>query len=289
MASPSTEADEALARAMGILNVNEEMPKEEQRDDEQGESPKIDAGRKFKDSTSTPTLYPKIFKLSDFLYTAKEHYGPSCTDTTIRLGGSVKLHGTHADIVAWVEDWKYADICDEGARIYHVGKAGFVSHDIYLSNVKASEVKIKEMVDQVEKECPFAKMLGAASGGGEGIVWKATDHCSDPAFWFMSQSDLFAISNSSKLPASALDMENRERIETFAKAIVTEARLEQGWDHLSQKDAGSLGWFMNWILADCLTEEKRDIEELKIPKGKLSQAVGTIAKPWFWDKLRAED
>ena len=41
------------------------------------------------------TLYPKIFKLTDFLYAAN-YLRPA---PSIHLTGSVKLHGTHADIV----------------------------------------------------------------------------------------------------------------------------------------------------------------------------------------------
>ncbi|KAL9127171.1 MAG: hypothetical protein Q9217_003904 [Psora testacea] len=381
MVCPSTGAEESLAGAIGALNVNGESPNEE-GEGMKDEMCKSDDGRRIKDST----LYPKILKLSDFVHTVNSSHSRPRKNKTIHLTGSIKLHGTHADIVyasptsnfirlqsrnvkaivpgtqdnagfaaymsrisserilalrnrflaryqelnphtqvegeiilagewcgmgvqkkvaisqlpkffaiislningSWIEDWKYADICDEDARIYNIGKAGFFKHDLYLDDVMASEVSIKEIVDEVERECPFAKVLGAPRGPGEGIVWKATDHCGDPAFWFKSKGDLLAVSNSDKLPASAVAMENQERIENFAKAIVTEVRLEQGWEYLGQKDANGMGPFLKWIVGDCLTEEKRQMEELKIPKGKLSWAIGAIAKPWFWEKLRLE-
>ena len=50
------------------------------------------------ESTDSPiesTLYPKILKLRDFLYATKD-FTPL---TSVHLTGSVKLHGTHADIV----------------------------------------------------------------------------------------------------------------------------------------------------------------------------------------------
>ncbi len=323
------------------------------------------------------TLYPKILKLGDFLYATKD-LGPL---TSIHLTGSVKLHGTHADIVfsptsdeirlqsrnqlalvpgtgdncgfaafvagtkkevlldlrdrileryrrlnpdaeivgdivlagewcgkgvqkkvaiskmdkffaivsmningAWVPDREYADIHDEKARLFHIGKAGFFEHELFFDNVDASEAKIKQLTDEVERECPFAKTLGE-SGRGEGIVWKATNHCTDPKFWFKSKGDLLAVSNVSKLPASAVDKENRERVDNFAKAIVTENRLEQGWDLLEQKNASGLGAFLKWVQNDCLVEEKREMEGLAISKGKLSPAIAAIAKPWFWQRV----
>jgi hypothetical protein len=322
------------------------------------------------------TLYPKIKKLTDFIYAAKGlRPHPS-----IHLTGSVKLHGTHADIVfvdntdeirlqsrnqlalgvkddnygfaaffaatnkmkilalrdrileryhklnpdikvtgdvviagewggtgvqkkvalatipkffaiisinindAWVPDWEYGDICDEDARFFHISKGGFFTQELHFNNVTQTEETIRKLTDAVEDECPFAKALGV-SGRGEGIVWKATNHCSDPEFWFKSKGDLLAVSQSDKLPASAVAMENRERVDNFAKAIVTENRLEQGWEYLSKKEAAGMGEFLKWILNDCLVEEKMKMEELKISKGKLSPAIAAITKPWFWARL----
>ncbi len=186
----------------------------------------------------------------------------------------------------WVPDWKFADICDEGARIYHIGKAGFLEHELRLEDVAASEATIKELVDEVERKCPFTLAIGGESGQGEGIVWKATEDCGDPSFWFKSKGDLLSVSHSDKLPASAVEKENRDRVEDFARAVVTEVRLEQSWEYLEQKNATGLGSFLKWVLDDCLVEENREMEELKIPKGKFSPAVTAIAKPWFWGKLK---
>ena len=185
---------------------------------------------------------------------------------------------------SWVPDWDYADIFNENARVFHTGKAGFFTHELNLDDISTSEARIKAMTDGVEKECPFAKALGV-SGLGEGIVWKATNQYADPKCWFKSKGDILAVSDSHKLPASAVDIENRERVANFAKAIVTKNRLEQGWEYLAQKDAKGLGYFLKWITDDCLIEEKREMEALKISKNKLSPAISMIAKPWFWARL----
>lgn len=354
------------AKISSSLNFGEEPPKEE--------SPS--SIEKIKKSEHS-TLYPKILKLHDFLHATKD-LGPL---TSIHLTGSVKLHGTHADIVfssgsdevrlqsrnqlaltpgvadncgfaafvagmkkvvlldlrnrvleryrtlnterevegdvilagewcgkgvqkkvaisnlekffaivsinissVWVPDWEYADICTDMAGIYHIGKAGFFEHELFFDNVDASEAKIRQLTDEVEAECPFAKTLGQ-SGLGEGKVWKATKHCYEPKFWFKSKGDLLAVSSVSKLPASAVDMENRERVGNFARAIVTENRLEQGWDVLEQKNASSLGPFLKWVQSDCLVEEKREMEGLNISKAKLNPAIAAIAKSWFWKRI----
>ena len=185
---------------------------------------------------------------------------------------------------SWLPDWQYADISEESARIFHTGKAGFFSHELNMNDVAASEAKIKALTDAVEKECPFAKALGI-SGLGEGIVWKATKHYNHQSFWFKSKGDLLEVSKSSKLPASAVDKTNRERIGNFAKAIVTENRLEQGWEYLESKNASSLGTFLKWVSEDCFAEEKREMETLQMTKRNLNPAITVIAKPWFWTRL----
>lgn len=185
---------------------------------------------------------------------------------------------------AWVPDWEYDDICDENRRFFHIGKGGFFTHEIKFDDVNGSENRIKLLTDAVERECPFAKTLGV-SGQGEGIVWKANLHCGDSSFWFKSKGDLLAVSHSNKLPAYAVSRENKERVENFAKAIVTENRLEQGWEYLKQREAAGMGIFLKWVVNDCLVEEKREMEELNIGKAKLKAAIANIAKPWFWARF----
>ena len=155
----------------------------------------------------------------------------------------------------WVPDWEYHDIADEANQIFHVGRAGFFRHELSLDKTKESGVELKRLTDEVDRECPFARVVCGEEGRGEGIVWKAARHCGDPNFWFKTKGDLLAVSNVSKLPAAAVDKENRERVENFAKAIVTEVRLEQGWDYLIQKNSSGTGLFLKWVTDDCLAEE----------------------------------
>ena len=186
---------------------------------------------------------------------------------------------------AWVPDWQYSDICNEDIRIFHIGKAGFFGHEVVFDDIEASNREIKRLTDEVEKECPFSKLFGI-SGLGEGIVWKAIGYCEDPQFWFKSKGDILAVSHSNKLPASAVDKENKDRVDNFARAIVTEMRMEQGWGLLppAQKNARGTGAFLKWVVNDCLVEEKREMETLGIGKGQLSQAITNIAKPWFFGR-----
>ena len=117
-----------------------------------------------------------------------------------------------------------------------------------------SEVQIKKLVEDVERECPFAKSLGFL-GKGEGIVWKADEGHGSSSYWFKTKGGSLAVSHITKLPPSAIDIENKERIINFAKAIVTEVRLEQGWEYLDEKEDKGIPKFLSWITNDCLMEE----------------------------------
>ena len=189
----------------------------------------------------------------------------------------------------WIPDWQYTDISNEEHRVFHIGKAGFLTHTLDLNDLSLSEWKIEKVVRDVERSCPFAKAAFAASGAGEGIVWKATVHCEDPQCWFKSKGDDFAVSKLNKLPAAALAKDNPDRVKNFAAAIVTKARLVQGWDNTEQKGEAGREAFQEWILNNSYLEENRDIQRLQIPKQELHHAINDIAETWFRRKTNLED
>jgi hypothetical protein len=339
------------------------------------------------ENTRKETLFPKIFRLANMIVEMKslpEYQSPA---TTVPLIGSLKLHGTHADIMfesanskdyrlqsrfqrnlkagqrdnagfaawvadlgekqivlyqlrdkfvaryqklnpeqnvegeviiaaewcglgiqkndaitkvprflaivsifingSWVPDWDYADIEDVENRIFNVGRIGYFRHELRPDDegLAESQAKLLRMANQVEKECPFAQQVFEESGLGEGIVWKAVKHCGDTKYWFKSKGDLHEVSKVCQLSASEIAMENKERTRNFAKAIVTENRLDQGWDLLRHKDTNGLGWFLRWVMDDCMIEEKLEMEHLKISKDKLLPVIEAIAKSWYLNKI----
>ena len=186
-----------------------------------------------------------------------------------------------------VPDWGYADIEDEENRIFNVGRAGYFRCELRLDDEGLAEslAQITKMTKEVETQCPFAKQVFLESGIGEGIVWKVKEKCGDAEFWFKSKGALHEVSNVSRMPASAFDIENSERIEKFARAVVTENRLEQGWDLLLPKNNSGLGAFLKWVMDDCMVEERLEMENLGISKNKLGPIIVAIAKPWYFKRL----
>lgn len=186
----------------------------------------------------------------------------------------------------WLPDDEYGDIHDESIGIYNISRAGFFYRTLQLQNPAESEAEINTLVKQVEKECPYARTFGV-SGIWEGIVWKSRGHSSNPDFWFKSKGEMFAVAAKPKLPAAASDSDGR--IKSFAEAIVTENRMEQGWGYLKEmrvtRDMKGLGRFLKWVVEDCLREETRDMEEANIQEQNLKPAIVDIARLWYKTKV----
>lgn len=186
----------------------------------------------------------------------------------------------------WLPDEEYSDIHNESIDIYNISRAGFFFKTLQLQDPAETEVEINKLVKQVEEECPYARTFGV-SGIGEGIVWKPRSYFSNPDYWFKSKGEMFAVAVKPKLPASASDNDGRSK--SFAKAIVTENRMEQGWGYLIEmgitRDMKELGRFLKWVVEDCLREEKRDMEEADIKEQNLKPAIVDIARRWYKAKV----
>ena len=191
----------------------------------------------------------------------------------------------------WMPDEDFADIEDEVVGIYNISKAGYFRLDLDVQNTAQSTEEIRKLVADVERSCPFGRVMGV-EGSGEGIVWKAKERCDDPNLWFKTKADSFAVSHSEKLPKSATAIENEKRVENFAKAVVTEMRLEQGWQYMREvglvREMRNVGAFLKWIVEDVIAEEQGEMERVGVGKLALKPAVVGIAKRWYEVKVKKE-
>ncbi len=148
-----------------------------------------------------------------------------------------------------------------------------------------SQANLLRMANEVEEECPFSKQVFEESETGEVIIWKAVKHCGGTKHWFKSKGNLHEVSKVSQLSASEIDLENKERTDKFASAIVTENRPDQGDDLLRRKDENVPGWFLEWAMDHCMVEEKKDMEHLKIAEEKLLPAIEAFAKSLYLNRM----
>lgn len=187
----------------------------------------------------------------------------------------------------WVDEKEYADICNEADGIYNIGKAPCYRLDFNMDDIECSELAVQAFVNDIEQTCPYGLARGV-EGPGEGIVWKAIGYERDPEMWFKYKAESHAVIHSAKLPATAVAPENREREDNFATAVVTERRLQQGWEYLGEigatRDKAAMGRFVAWITNDVLTEGE-EMARKKISKGKLRPSIKSIAGAWYKKRL----
>lgn len=134
-----------------------------------------------------------------------------------------------------------------------------------LDDPESSNMAIRSGFDAVEASCPYGAARGV-SGTGESIVWKAIDHVHDPALWFKSKANSYMVSHSSELSRAAVGPENSTREMNLAEAaVVTERRLEQGWEYPCEKGVNrklaAIERFAGWIKKDVLAEKKRGMAQ----------------------------
>lgn len=172
-------------------------------------------------------------------------------------------------------------------HIYHVMRGGVWHIDLDLEQPDGTEEELEGLVAAVERECPFAKTFGI-KGTGEGIVWKVADSLrfQGSRYWCKTKGEKHAVSHTNKVDER---LEDKEKLAAFADAVVTESRLEQGWQYLEElgasKDVTSIGVFVRWLVADCIKEEREEIKEKGVDEKKLRGAIAGKGSVWFKKRL----
>lgn len=137
--------------------------------------------------------------------------------------------------------------------------------DIDFNDPAASQNKLVEITEAVEKDCPVArKLLGPDFSEpliGEGAVWVAVES-SVPAInvagvRFKVKGKLHSASKVKTL--AAVDEEKMATVAEFVDAVCTESRLQQGIDVLKQRglevDANNISTMIKWFMGDIIKEE----------------------------------
>lgn len=151
--------------------------------------------------------------------------------------------------------------------------------DIDFNDPAASQNKLVEITDAVEKDCPVArKLLGPDFSErlvGEGVVWVAVES-SVPAINISGVRFKVkgAEHQSSKVKTlAAVDEEKLATVAEFVDVVCTESRLQQGIDVLKQRglevDAKNTGDYIKWCMEDILKEES----ELMVNSGLCTKDI----------------
>lgn len=144
---------------------------------------------------------------------------------------------------------------------------------------------VNEMVEQCEKQCPFAKGMFGLDGVGEGYVFTVTlDH---NTYKFKAKGEKHSAKKQKK-PVE-IDPLIATKINELMDIVCTEVRLNQGIDKL--KEFGlefkmkNIGTFIEWISKDILEEECKMIEASGIEYKKIKSKITQLSREFYIKKL----
>ena len=144
------------------------------------------------------------------------------------------------------------------------------------------------ITSEVERECPVSKQLGVI-GIGEGVVWRnSTPHAALDGLnlFFKVKGKEHSVSNVTSL--AMVDTEKVKNIAEFVDKVVTDNRLKQGLEYLTEQQLEhsneNMKIFISWVVKDCFKEEKDMITESNLKEKDVSQSIAFKARDWFLNK-----
>lgn len=155
---------------------------------------------------------------------------------------------------------------------------------------------------KVEAECPYAKAFGV-SGIGEGLVWTPVDAHSDidaegkevvlPTILFKTKGEKHSASKVKVVKEiTSAEIEARANVKEFIDDFVTENRLSQGFDKLTEMglshEMKNFGAYIKWLIGDVLREGRDVIEASMLDPKDINKAIPDIARKYFMNRLMSE-
>lgn len=156
--------------------------------------------------------------------------------------------------------------------------------DIDFNDPAASLELLEKLTLEVETACPVATALGNP-GLGEGIVLV----CQDPKYGrivFKTKGDKH---KGTKGPLVNIAPEVLAGREAFVDAVLTESRLEQGFDVIKTRHGkvtlDTMGEFLQWIGIDVLKEESDTLAASGLSRKDVMPSLNRRAKAWATPRL----
>jgi hypothetical protein len=155
---------------------------------------------------------------------------------------------------------------------------------------------------KVETECPYAKAFGV-SGIGEGLVWTPMNQVvvekddgtevTLPTILFKTKGEKHSASKVKVVKEiTSAEIEARQNVKEFLDDFVTENRLSQGFDKLTEMglshEMKNLGAYLKWVSGDVLREGRDVIEASMLDPKEICKAIPDIARKYFMNRLASE-
>lgn len=188
----------------------------------------------------------------------------------------------------WLDLEKFKAVQNNDEKIYNMMQ--FPQHiiDIDFKDPTKALEEVLALTDEVNNECPVAKSLGV-SGIGEGLVWICLDNPTS-RFWFKSKGDDHEISSKDKVKTDKIliEPEKIENINLFIDSTLTESRLKQGEDYLTEINVEltmkNVGVFIKWIVEDILKEEADTLKKSDLDEKIIRKEITQRAVKWYKSK-----
>jgi hypothetical protein len=188
----------------------------------------------------------------------------------------------------WIASTLMNSICvDHNKGIYNSFQLPSFEITIDFNNPIAIQNLLIDLTNQVETECPVGKHFGV-SGIGEGIVWRPThpDYQSS-RFWFKVKGKKHSVTKVKTLVE--VDLEKMNSIDEFARAVLSNARLQQAIEYLQESglkvSVESTSSFLKWICNDVIKEESDRMKESCLSKKEVFKAISDKARCWYFKYL----
>lgn len=188
----------------------------------------------------------------------------------------------------WMPVDRLQTVSCEEARTYNI--LNYPSFDMHIDFNKA-EVFSNQLGDitlDVEKTCPVAKGFGV-EGIGEGVVWKCvTEGYTESRFWFKVKGDEHAKGSGKVKTLAPVDIERFENIKSLVEELVTERRLEQGFEYLDEMkipvERKNIPVYIKWVMDDIVAEELHTISGNGFVVKDISSEISKKARDAFFAK-----
>ena len=188
----------------------------------------------------------------------------------------------------WEDKWQWLDPSlikeHEHLRFFNICNSPKFEILLDLNVPEETTNKLIEITEDVERQCLFAKRFGVKNGVGEGVVWTSNFNFDNS---FKVKGEKYSKTKVKKLPT--VDIEKVNSIKEFIDRHVTEERLNQAFDYISEgsevEDLSKMGDFIRWMNNDIWEEEGDEAVENEIARSEFGKALSPKCVSWFKNKI----
>ena len=176
---------------------------------------------------------------------------------------------------------------NEEYRIFGNFKPDFEIEVNIRENLNWLKEKVLEYTSIYKNKCLFCEKLGLSNklnleyNCGEGIVWHYESN--NEIYFFKSKIEKFQ----SKAQKANLEKNLKllQELDFIKDNLITETRMKQGLEYLKElslrETMSNIKVFINWVIEDCLREDKIFIENNNLSLKNVKKVVGNSASEWY--------